>query len=74
MTYTPKEYNPFLDCTVEKLSTGQFYIASKYWTINVPSKPAGIRIVEIIQAAYRNGVADNQKAIKEVLGIKDVVD
>jgi hypothetical protein len=33
-----------------------------------------MRIVEIIQAAYRNGVADNQKAIKEVLGINDVVD
>jgi hypothetical protein len=65
-----RDYNPFLDCTVEKNEdTGRFRISSKYWTFDVPSKPAGMRIVEIIQAAYRNGVSDNQKAIKEVLGI-----
>lgn len=70
-----KEYNPFIDCTVEKNEdTGRFRISSEYWTVDVPSKPAGMRIVEIIQAAYRNGVADNQKAIKEVLGIDDVAD
>ena len=70
-----REYNPFLDCTVERSpDTGACWIASRYWIINVPSKPVGMRIIEIIQAAYRNGVADNQKAIKEVLGINDVVD
>jgi len=70
-----REYNPYRDCTVEKNEdTGRFRISSKYWTVEVPSKPAGIRIAEIIQGAYLNGVADNQKAIKEVLGIKDVVD
>jgi len=75
LTYTPKEYNSYRDCTVEKNEdTGRFRISSKYWTIDVPSKPAGMRIAEIIQAAYRNGVADNQKAIKQVLGINDVVD
>jgi len=70
-----REYNPFLDCTVEKNEdTGRFRISSKYWSVEVPSKPAGMRIVEIIQGAYLNGVADNQKAIKEVLGINDVID
>lgn len=66
------QYNPFTDCTVEKNEdSGAYYISSKFWTVDVPSKTAGMRIVEIIQAAYRNGVADNQKAIKEVLGIKE---
>ena len=70
-----RDYNPFLDCTVEKNEdTGRFRISSKYWTVDVPSRPAGMRIVEIIQAAYRNGMQDNQKAIKQVLGINDVVD
>ena len=65
------QYNPFTDCTVEKNEDGTYAVSSKFWTFQTKTRLGAMRAIEIIQAAYRNGVADNQKAIKEVLGINE---
>lgn len=68
-----KEYNPFTDCNVVATDQG-WSVASKFWSFETKTKTAAIRAVEVIQAAYRNGMQDNQKSIKQVLGIYDGFD
>lgn len=64
-------YNAFTECYVqENKDSGFCWVASKYWQIPVENKATGERIVQIISAAYDSGVADNQNAIKDVLGIR----
>lgn len=64
-------YNPFVECEayMSEHGTGAG-IRSKYWNIPCTNEGTAKRLAEIIQMAYQAGIADNQKAIKEVLGIE----
>lgn len=65
-----KEYNPFTDCNVVATDQG-WSVASMYWTIPAQNEGVANRIAELIQHAYKAGREDNQKSIKQVLGIND---
>jgi len=62
--------SPFLECEAFQSEHGTGWgVRSMYWTIPAQNEGVANRIAELIQCAYRAGREDNQKAIKEVLGI-----
>jgi len=67
------KYNPFTECEVyvSEHGTGAG-VRSKYWNIPMPNEGVANRVAEIINAAYRFGVEDNQNAMRKALGLPDI--
>ena len=67
------EYNPFTDCEPIILDGG-FGVQSKSWTINCSTRRDADLTADVIEAAYKAGVRDNQSAVRLVLLGPDVTD